>query len=147
MEENERMVYYESHNEDDYILIGQLELFEDHDTIVEIALGDLNLKNKAKSVTIELFLREGWEKPHLHLYNDHFNCAIRLDTNEYFIHNKYKDKLNDKQAKLFDNFMNSCDKGVKINRWTMVKYEFNREFPRHIIDIEDKPDYSMLNYT
>ena len=146
MEENERIVYYESHDENDYILIGDLELFEDHDSFVEKVIGNLNLKNKAKLVIIELFLREGWQKPHLHLYNDHFKCAIRLDTNEYFIHGNYKDKLNDKQAKLFDNFMREKIKFRETTKWMLSIDNFNNEFPDHPIKIQEQPDYTMINY-
>ena len=146
MTEKERMVYYESHNENDYILIGDLELFEDHDQFVENTLGNLNLKNKAKLLTIELFLREGWQKPHIHLYNDHFKCAIRLDTNEYFIHGNYKDKLNDKQAKLFDNFMREKIKFRETTKWMLSIDNFNNEFPDHPIKIQEQPDYTMINY-
>ena len=147
MTEKERMVYYESHNENDYILIGDLELFEDHDSFVEKVIGNLNLKNKAKLLTIELFLREGWQKPHIHLYNDHFKCAIRLDTNEYFIHGNYKDKLNDKQAKLFDTFMRGSVDGPRfLSKWEYCIFTFNTEFPDHKIKIKEQSNYTMINY-
>ncbi len=139
-------IYYESHDREDYMILGQLELFEDHDPFVENTLGNLNLKNKAKLVTVELFLREGWSKPHLHLYNDHFNCAIRLDTNEYFKHGKYQDKLNDKQAKLFDTFMREISSSTNMPRWIFARAVFNNEFPDHMIKTTEQPNYIMINY-
>lgn len=144
--EKDFQLYYESHDDNDYVMIGQIELFDDHDAMVEKVIGDLDLKGKIKSVTVELFLREGWTKPHFHVYNDHFSTAIRLDTNEYFIHGKYKDKLNDRQAKILDEFLRGFDKGIDISRWTLAKYDFNREFPGHIITTKHQPDYTMLNY-
>lgn len=143
------MEYRKDHNDDDYVLLGELELFDTHDTIVQKVLGDINLKGKAKNVIVELYLREGWEKPHLHVYNKEvgFFAAIRLDINSYFIHGKYKDKLNDKQAKLFDEFMSNKAKNVSISRWRYAVDTFNMEFPDHSIKVKDKPKYIMLNYT
>ena len=140
-------LYYESHDDNDYVMIGQIELFNDHDAVVEYVLGDLNLKGKAKTVTVELYTKEGWEKPHLHVYNDHFSTAIRLDTNEYFIHGKYKDKFNDKQAKLFDTFMREIMKGpVEVSRWAYCVLTFNAQYPNKLITVKEQPNYTMINY-
>ncbi len=130
MIEKERMEYYESHDDNDYML-----------------LGDLNLKGKAKIIIVELCLKEGWKKSYFHLYNDSFDCAIKLNANEYFIHGEYKDKLNDDQAKLFDEYLREMPKYVDISRWTLAKYDFNRKFQNHTIKIKEQPNYTMINYT
>lgn len=149
MNEQFIMEYRKDHDIDDYVLLGTIELFDNHDPIVEKVLGNINLKNKVKMVTVELYLREGWEKPHLHIYNNDksFNCAVRLDVNSYFIHGDYKDVLNEKQAKLFDNFMKENPKNVSVSRWRYAVDTFNLEFPEHPIKTKEQPKYSMLNYT
>jgi hypothetical protein len=138
------MEYYKTHDDNEYTLLGEIELFDDY-YYSEYVLGDVNMKRKVKSVTVELYTSEGWEKPHLHLYNDHFKCAIRLDVNQYFIHGKYQDKLNDNQAKLFDDFMRTKDDA--ITTWMLAKELFNRQFRDHKITVKEQPDYTKLNYT
>ena len=137
------MEYYKNHNDNDYILLGILDLFNSDN--MNLVLGDIDLKKKTKLVTVELYLREGWEKPHIHLYNDNFNCAIRLDTAEYFIHNKYKDKLNDNQAKLFNEFMKEKNANEFLTRWQYCIETFNRQFSNHSIRLKTQPNYNMLN--
>ena len=143
------MEYRKDHNDNDYVLLGELELFDSYDNIVQKVIGNINIKGKAKNVIVELYLREGWEKPHVHLYNNEtgFKCAIRLDTNSYFIHGKYTDKLNDKQSKLFDEFMSKKIGPNNNTRWSYAVTSFNMEFPNHPIKTKNQPKYSMLNYT
>lgn len=139
--------YYNNHSSD-YVLLGQIELFDDHYYAVEQVLGDLNLKSKAKNVTVELCTRdEGDYIPHVHVYNNHFNAAIRLDKNEYFIHGKYQDTFNDNQAKLFDVFMREKPKNTFATRWETAVTSFNYLHEKHQVIIKVQPDYTMINYT
>lgn len=143
------MKYYQEHDENDYTLLGQLELFNDHDCIVEKVLGDVNLKKQIKLVTVELYTRnEGDHIPHVHVYNDHFATAIRLDTNQYFHHGDYYTGwFNDDQAKIFDKFMREIPKGSFVTRWQLAVSLFNMDHSKNNITIKEQPDYTMLNYT
>lgn len=147
MDEKFMMEYRKDHDPDNYTILGEIELFDIHDTKIEKVLGSINLKKKAKYVIVELYLREDWENPHIHLYNEEtgFRCAIRLDTNSYFIHGKYQDKLNDKQAKIFDEFMREKYELVP-SRWIYAVSTFNSEFSDHKIKTTKQPDYTRLNH-
>ena len=98
-------------------------------------------------MTVEVYTNEGWEKPHLHLYNDHFKCAIRLDVNQYFLHGQYTDKLNDAQAKIFDKFMREKIKRRNTTKWDYAVDTFNLHYDDHSITVKEQPDYTKLNYT
>lgn len=138
--------YYETHDDNDYTLLGELELFDDY--TMEHVLGELNLKKETKKVIVELYTRdEGDNIPHVHLYNDHFRSAIRLDINQYFLHGKHKKKLNDDQTKLFDSFMREMPKGTFVTRWQLAVSIFNMLHPKNMITIKEQPDYTKLNYT
>lgn len=137
--------YYETHDDNEYTMLGQIELFDEYS--MESVIGALNLGKKTKTVTVELYNREGWEKPHLHVYNDYFKCAIRLDINQYFKHGYHQDTLNDSQAKKFDAFMREKIPYTNNTNWTFAVTEFNRQFPDKAIKVKEQPDYTKLNYT
>lgn len=108
---------------------------------------NINLKNKVKSVAVEIRTNEGWEKPHLHVLNEHFNCAIRLDKPEYFIHPGAPDTFhNNKQKKIFDDFMGSLIYDKSMTYWEYARFIFNNIFgPKgHPLNCSKKPDYTKL---
>lgn len=130
-------------DDEDVLLIGFMNLF-DSSFINESTLKDsLNFQGKVKTVTISIRPKEGWQKPHIHLENEKIHCAIRLDTPEYFIHGIYVDTLNNKQAKLFDEFMREGN--GNISKWEIARNFFNQHFKNHKIKVINQPDYTKLN--
>lgn len=91
-----------------------------------------------------IIVREDWKKPHIHLENESFHCAIRLDRPEYFIHDIYTDKLNNKQAKLFDEYMDSID-DLGHTVWQYAMATVKLRLKRHKIKVTKQPDYTKLN--
>ena len=130
-------------NKDSEILIGYLH-FNDISVYTEGGLGKLKLQGSADTVVIELRTNEGWEKPHMHLYNDDFHCAIRLDVPEYFIHGPWKDTLNAKQQKIFHNFMSQKNLNKKETNWEHGSKLFNKTFRRHELITSVQPNYTLL---
>lgn len=128
------------------IYIGELYL-SSNDLFKENYLDFINLQKKVGKVRVEVRLIEGWEIPHLHLSNDDFHCAIKLDEADYFIHGIYTDTINNTQARMFDEFMRKDFKrnGKIKPRWVHAKEIFNDTFKNHQIKLKEQPDYTKLN--
>lgn len=124
----------------------------ENNIITENKLGRVNMQGKAKTVIVEIRPREGWEKPHVHVYNNDnnkksFKTAIRLDKADYFIHKQYNSIFTDDQARIFDEFMREKIDTNGETRWTKAVKFFNQYYPNHKIDINSQPDYTKINYT
>ena len=95
--------------------------------------------------------------PHVHIIDTstrgkEFDCCVKLETNEYFVHGKHLDTFNSKQCKLFDNFMKQPCRSPKYRN----NYEFAVEMwnannsNSYVQIIEDElgniiqPDYSTI---
>lgn len=136
----------DSEADSDVCYIGMFELDDLPEYVSEDKLGTLNLKGEIKSVIVEIRTNEGWEKPHLHVHNDNFNTAVRLDVCEYFHHYPYDDFFNNKkQAKEFDEFMRSKNYNGMTN-WEYAKMVFNNYYgpSGHPLKADEQPDYSEL---
>lgn len=144
-----RECYYDNNPDEDALFIGAIRFSED-DTVEEKVLGKENFQGKVKECIIEFRANEGWEKPHFHIYNkDHsFNCAIRLDCAKYFIHGKYQDTLNKKQAKMFDDFLRLKFRYPDpVTRWKATTDDYYMTFynKKHIELPDEQPDYTKLS--
>lgn len=55
--------------------------------------------------------------PHFHIIDKatrgyEFNCCVRLENNQYFSHGNHKDKLNSKQRRMLNDFMNAPHRNI-----------------------------------
>lgn len=131
--------------EDEASFLGVINLDEDNDELVtEDTIGNINLGKKAGNVIVSVRLREGWEKPHMHLEGNDFHCAVRLDIPDHFIHKPYIDTLSKKQAKIFNEYMKSKVTGSFITKWELAASIFNNKFEDHPLKITKQPDYTKL---
>lgn len=121
----------------------------DTDDIVEEAkLGEVNLKKVAKLCVVEFRTNEGWEKPHFHIFSlfHKFQCAVRLDIPDYFIHNPYTDTLTNEQSKILDAFLRRSNKHQDMTRWEEAKALYDAQFGKtHPLSTNTQPDYSELS--
>ena len=66
----------------------------------------LDLGNQIGQCKVEVYSGEG-DIPHFHIIGDNsnFGTCIRIYSPEYFLHEKYKDILNNKQCKALNKWM------------------------------------------
>ena len=116
------------------------------DYIMEDTLGEINFGSKLKTAIVEIRTKEGWTKPHVHILNEKFNIAVRLDVPEYFIHPHAEDIFSsNKQAKKFDEFMRSKTYEGQTY-WEWARTIFNNRFgpEGHPLKCDKQPDYTKL---
>lgn len=77
--------------------------------------------------SLEVYVRtdDGGNIPHVHIRDtntqgEEFETCVQLEKNAYFLHGKYKDKMNTSQRKSFAEFMESPSKTKRYN----TNYEF-----------------------
>lgn len=89
--------------------------------------------------------------PHLHFQSTKGGKkgCVRLDKPEYFIHGKYKDRLNSKELKQFIEFLKSPHRllgKAGISNWQMIIVYWGDNNPDYRLDIDTQmPDYTQLN--
>lgn len=101
----------------DNIIIGGIDF--NNNNIIEIDIGNINLKKKVGLCKIEV-RNDGNEglTPHFHIYNDNFSCCLCIYEPKYFDHGIHQDILNNNQLKKLDSwFRKPYRKVSKITRW------------------------------
>ena len=91
--------------------------------------------------------------PHVHIrdtstHDDKFNCCVRLDKPEYFIHTGKENTLNSKQIKSLIEFFNDETNlgGYKLTNWTKTLLYWNDNNSNIELDLlSEMPDYTLLN--
>ena len=148
--------YCDPHEDPNYVdvfTVGTIK-FETNilDTLIEGQVGPKARIPKIGECKIEIYGNEG-SIPHFHIFNTNksFETCICIYSNNYFVHGKYKDTLNEKQVNQLANWLKSPnDKNNKITNWEAVElaWDFaNREckFPDN--KKKGMPDYTKLNDT
>lgn len=92
------------------------------------------------------------EIPHFHIRNltKGFETCVEIMTNNYFLHDKYKDTLNSKERKLLNDFVRSAPKDDDVfkTNYESIIYEWNKNNSKHKITAQkDENDNVVIpNY-
>lgn len=119
---------------------------EDDNSQTFVGAIEFNTSN-LKDAAIIMRIKEGYDVPHIHILNEHFNCAVKLRKPEYYIHDEAQDKLTDEQIKIFDQFMRGywVKHMPNYSHWEFAISMFNCIAGRHQIRIKEQPDYTLLS--
>lgn len=79
--------------------------------------------------------------PHFHIVDKatrgyEFNTCVRLENNQYFLHGSHKDKLNARQRKMLDEFMNAPHRNIH--------YRNNYEYAVNLWNDNNSSSYVQL---
>lgn len=98
--------------------------------------------------TVEIRQRETCGKgiPHFHVYGKNgFETCVKIQSPEYFLHGKYKDKFNGKEILALIEFLNSGSKSGEKTNWESLKSRWTNMHPDDPIPDNIKmPDYTKL---
>ena len=96
--------------------------------------------------------------PHVHIWDsatcgDEFDCCVKLETNEYFPHGHYIDKMNGKMCRAFNAFMRQPCRSPKYkNNYELAVEMWNMNNSKSYVQItEDEngntiiPDYNVIH--
>ena len=117
------------------------------DVVMENGHIDIDEK-KLKNIQVWVYQDEG-TKPHFHLISEekNFFTAIRLDVPEYFLHGKYKDKLNSAERKALNVFLlkDYDDDLIKGTNWQFLRATWNSTSnEKYKCKVKIMPDYRDL---
>lgn len=105
---------------------------------------------------IEIFVNtdDGGNVPHFHVWKKlsgrahKWETCIKFEGSEYFLHGKYKDKVNSKIAEEIDIALRSPDPDEDNTRtyWQTAVREWNRNNSNRKLPLDlQQPDYTKLN--
>lgn len=108
-------------------------------------VGKLDIDN----IEIWVWPNEGGYEPHFHFWNTDrtIDGCIKLETNEYFPHGRYRSTLNSKQRKMLVKFLNSPAKNFPgLTNWNVVIGMWNSSNSQKPVDLDaPMPDYELMN--
>ena len=104
----------------------------------------------SKGCNIEVPPADDGDCPHIHITNYNWGgfICVRLDTNRYFSHGKWKDKFKDRKAKnAFDSFLRQLYKKNINNEITNYMYLVNEWNRNHIRLFQSRPNLRITDFT